>query len=313
MKLILKEAQERILHKYILNEYAGYVNGWSNLIQYIYNHTNKLFNSIRNSYNNQLDDEIVSILRKSYEDTYDDAFPPLVIKENTLNKLGIYNLMTLTIHYIIYSGLDGAAFDKDSITRINNKYNNAEIYISVPNLIVRENELKVSLQHELTHLYQLLKMYKQNGIEHTNNTFQNKFYNSNLEKNNIPNIFSYAFSKIELNAYISELYTELTEKQADMNNYKEIVSNSKIYDLLNLLIKIKNAFSGKNWEKYTTQVINWIDNNPEHIDMFPSNNGMSLQRYNKRLIMMMNDKIKYINAKINKLVERYLMNIKKEQ
>lgn len=310
MRLLINESQEKTLHKYLLKEYGGYVSGFERTINYIYDKISKTVNSLLAK-----DKDIIAKLLTKY-DKDDDLFniiPPLVIDEQTLNKLGIKNVKRLEINYFVSKGNTGGAFNSNA-TDIDedNKFNRIQLYLNIGYTIESNmKNLKEMLQHELTHAYQILRMYREKGVDNTYNNFNNKYYTSDIEKNNLPHIFSYKFSKIELNAYISELYTVLKESNANLTNYKDIVRESTIYQTYRLLIDIEKAFKGNNRIKQTEKVMQWINENPEHVDMFPSSKGMTVERYNKRLIAMCNDKLTYIYDKIRKITERYLMDLQK--
>lgn len=311
MRLLINESQEKTLYKYLLKEYGGYVSGFERTINYIYDKISKTVNSLLAK-----DKDIIAKLLAKY-DKDDDLFniiPPLVIDEQTLNKLGIKNVKRLEINYFVSKGNTGGAFNSNA-TDIDedNKFNRIQLYLNIGYTIESNmKNLKEMLQHELTHAYQILRMYREKGVDNTYNNFNNKYYTSDIEKNNLPHIFSYKFSKIELNAYISELYTVLKESNANLTNYKDIVRESTIYQTYRLLIDIEKAFKGNNRIKQTEKVMQWINENPEHVDMFPSSKGMTVERYNKRLIAMCNDKLTYIYDKIRKITERYLMDIQKK-
>lgn len=312
MRLLINESQEKTLYKYILKEYGGYVSGFEPTINYMYE---KIFLTVKKLLSKNKN--IINDLLKKYSTIIklDNIIKPLIINEATLNKLGIKNVKKIIIHYFVSNNNSAAAFDNNGtdIDEKDNKFDKIELYVNI-GYLVESNfiYLKKSLQHELTHVYQLLRMYRQKGVENTDDTFSNKYYANDVEANNLPQIFSYHFSKIEINAYVSELYTALKESNANMTNYKNVVNNSSIYQNYMLLAKIEEALNGRNKSKYTQEILKWINENPEHVDMFPSSKGMTVEKYNKRLIAMCNDKLTYMYDKIRKITERYLMNIQKK-
>ena len=68
-----------------------------------------------------------------------------------------------------------------------------------------------ALQHELTHVYEYLQKFTKNGYKHSINDLNRKYYNFNDRNNNIVSKLSYMLNQSEINAQISELYTELVD------------------------------------------------------------------------------------------------------
>lgn len=309
MRIIVNESQYNIIYNELLKEYGGYVSGLEKLISYIGNTVVEKINKIilqNKKYNKlQLTDKLSQMYKGKIYTTFN-------IDEKKLMELNINNIENVEIILYFDNNDTYAAFDRNGTMLSDNnngKVDNITIYINGSSVLKDHMQLQLALQHELTHATQLINMYIQKGQTNIDNNFDNKYYTLDLETNNLPKIFSYYFSKLELNAYISELGTLLKQYKADRTNYKEIIQKSDIYQTLLLLRKTYDFLNGNNKEKYTLQIMNWIKDNPQHVDMFPSMEGRNntWQQYNRRLLKMIQDKDEYITKKIDNVVGQYLV------
>lgn len=301
-KLILTENKFNVLL-----EYAGFVNGWQKLIDYIYQYsyekTYKYIKSIVKNTQGKTSEEIFSEFSLNDNVSWEKTFNDWVISENYLNMLNVYGIKNITIKYMIDDDFSGS-FDSDSMSiGKDGKLNNFTIIINVKNLYFNTTDYKQTLQHELSHAYEMMKRIKQNGYDSSKMNYKNKHYNSG---SGIVNGISYYFSKREMNAVISE--TAYLLQQNNPNNEQEcwnLINNSyAITNFYNTLEQIKNGLERN--INYTYSVIEFLKINNEHIDMFPNPRNNNVQSYQRRLIRSAEFKIQYFKNKLNKVVKTYL-------
>ena len=311
-KLILNEDKLNVLL-----EYAGFVSGWQKLIEHIYQYSmNNLLSLIRKYVpiqNRKGSKEDIFYYFETHDDVdLDYPMKSMVIPENHLNMLKISGIGEIVVEYIIDDNL-GGAFDSSSMT-INhktNKLNGFTIILNLKELFLKEESFKQTIQHELTHAYEMMKRYKQHGTFKTDNDFENKFYSTNIvDENNkikIVQAISYFFSKREMNAVVSEIaymlrqYNPKTEQECwDLINKNH---NSTFLYNINAIVKSLT----KNPQR-TIEIMDWIKENPQHSDMFPSIERYKgrPQAYQRRLIKVAQYKLNYITQKINKVIKVYL-------
>lgn len=147
-----------------------------------------------------------------------------------------------------------------------------------------------------------MQRYKKKGELNTNLNQNNRYYNPNK---GIVDGMSYYFSKTEMNAVISETYYMLEQKKP-INEQEcwKIIENSFAAKFLNMLNNIKNGLETN--INYTYTVIEFLQINPQYVDMFPSTRNNNVSSYQKRLVRSANFKIQYFKQKLNKVVKTYL-------
>ena len=301
-KLILNEDKFNVLL-----EYAGFVNGWQKLIDYIYEFsyekTYKYIKSIVKNTQGKSSEEIFSEFSLDDNVSWEKTFNDWVISENYLNMLNVYGVRNITIKYMIDDEV-GGGFDSDSMSiGKDGKLNNITIIINVKNLFFNASNYKQTIQHELSHAYEMMERIKQNGYDSSKMNYNNKHYKSG---SGIVNGMSYYFSKREMNAVISETaYMLQQNKPKNEQECWELINNSyAINNFYRTLMEIKNALERN--INYTYSVIEFLKMNGEHIDMFPNPRNNNVQSYQRRLIRSADFKINYFKQKINKVVKSYL-------
>lgn len=300
-KLILNE------HKLnVLLEYAGFVNGWQKLIDHIYkisyDKTKRLVFSYVKDRFDKTNQEIFEEFELNDNVSWDKPLNDWIIPERHLNMVNVFGIKQITVTYKIDDNMHGA-FDREAISiGQDGKLNNFTIVVNIKTLFINEENYKQILQHELTHAYELMKRHKQKGSERTNMNLNNKYYKLNK---GIVDGMSYYFSKVEMNAFISETAYMLMQKQPK-NEQKcwQLINTNSGGEFLNSLKEIKKGLETN--INYTYSVIEFLKLNPEHSDMFPSTNGYSIQGYQRRLIRVADFKINYFLNKLNKIVKVYL-------
>lgn len=302
-KLILNEDKFNVLL-----EYAGFVSGWQKLIEHIYETSERnLYKLIRSvvplQYLSRPKKEIWEYFENLDNISLDEPMKDFIIVEKHLNMLNVYGIKQITIEYTIDDNL-GGAFNKDSMTvGEDGKLNNFTIILNLRELYLNGEKFKETIQHELTHAYEMLKRYSKKGEVVTNRNFGNKHYTTDAK--GIVNGISYYFSKIEMNAVVSEAAYRLQRMKArNEQDCWDILQNSTCNNFLNTMREIRNGL--ENNINYTYSIIEFLHMNPEHIDMFPSTKGYSIQSYQKRLIKVADYKINYLMKKLNKVVKTYL-------
>lgn len=303
MKLILNENKFNVLL-----EYAGFVNGWQKLIDYIYETSLRNLNMLIRKivplqYRSQSKAQVFDYLENSDYISLDNPMQDLVISENHLNKLNIFGIKQITINYTIDDDLAGAFNNQSMHVGEDGKLDNFTIIVNLKPLYVWGEKYKQTLQHELTHAYEMLKKYKTKGETLTNRNFGNKHYSNNPK--GIVNGMSYYFSKVEMNAVISEAaymlqqYNPRTEEEC-----WKLLREGDCGEFLNVLTQIKNGLETN--ISYTYSVIEFLRMNPEHIDMFPNPRNNNVKSYQKRLVRSAEFKINYFMKKLTKIVKVYL-------
>lgn len=300
-KLILNEDKFNVLL-----EYAGFVSGWQKLIDHIYNISydkiKRLIFSLVKNRMGKTKEEIFNEFEMHDDVSWETPIKSWIIPENHLNVVNVYGIKQITVEYTIDDDMHGA-FDRQSLSiSEDGKLNNFTIIVNVKSLFLFEEKFKQTLQHELTHAYEVMRRYKQKGEDSTNMNFNNKYYKMNK---GIVDGMSYYFSKVEMNAFISE--TAYMLRQYNPKNEQEcwsLIKENGGGDFLNALKQIKNGLETN--INYTYSVIEFLEMNPEHIDMFPTKNGYSVKGYQKRLIRVADFKINYFMKKLNKIIKVYL-------
>lgn len=302
-KLILNENKFNVLL-----EYAGFVNGWQKFIDYIYeisltNLNNLIRKIVPLQYHSQSKQQIFDFLENSDYISLDNPMQNFVITESNLNKLNIFGIKQITINYIIDDDLAGAFNNQSMHIGDDGKLDNFTIIVNLKPLYTLGENYKQTLQHELTHAYEMLKRYKKKGETLTNRNFGNKHYSNNPK--GIVNGMSYYFSKVEMNAVISEAAYMLQQKNPKTEEECwKILRESNCGEFLNILNQIRNGL--KTNISYTYSVIEFLNMNQEHIDMFPNPRNHNVNSYQKRLIRSAEFKVNYFMKKLNKVVKTYL-------
>lgn len=302
-KLILNENKFNVLL-----EYAGFVNGWQKFIDYIYeislrNLNNLIRKIVPLQYRSQTKQQIFDFLENSDYISLDNPMQNFVITESNLNKLNIFGIKQITINYTIDDDLAGAFNNQSMHIGDDGKLDNFTIVVNLKPLYTLGENYKQTLQHELTHAYEMLKRYKKKGETLTNRNFGNKHYSNNPK--GIVNGMSYYFSKVEMNAVISEAAYMLQQKNPKTEEECwQLLRESDCGNFLNVLNQIRNGL--KTNISYTYSVIEFLNMNQEHIDMFPNPRNHNVNSYQKRLIRSAEFKVNYFMKKLNKVVKTYL-------
>lgn len=300
-----------------LLEYAGYVDSFEQLIDYI---AQKFFNHVKqNVVENGIDlYDGFDIIRQQYGEIMKSPnYKPLEslkiesYETNDLmsNKFRVKNILLIPSENTSFN-LSNSIYNQKT-----NMYNWVIININ-PILCFKDDKslgtLKRVLQHELTHVYEYLQRYKQNGYEKSINSFNNKYYNFYDKDKNIVAKLSYELNQSEINAQISEMYREFLDLSKEIN-FKNIDECYRMLQFTNIGKKIKtleelrNRFA--NEIDLTYQIMLWLIKNPSHADMFPkvrNNNPTAMQR---RIVRALDYKIQIINKKVNRALKRFLFNL----
>lgn len=302
-KLILNENKLNVLL-----EYAGFVNVFSYLIDHIYNisyeKVEKLIKSVVKNRFQRTPQDIFQEFEDSDYVSLDEPLKDWIIPQHHLQRVNIKDIKQVTVKYMIDDNIDGG-FDNKSVSINENGFvNNLTIVINIKTMFFNGKGYKNTLQHELTHAYEMIQRHKKNGGEKTNMNFNNKYYK---QEKGVVDGMSYYFSKVEMNAAISETAYLLRQKNAqteqdcwniinDENSYafKYLAALNKIYEGLRTNIN------------YTYTVIEFLKMNPQHIDMFPSVRNNNVASYQRRLLRVAEHKINYFKQKLNKIVKVYI-------
>lgn len=304
---------EKQLRSFIL-EKSGYVTGLDDLINYVYK---TYSNYIKNNYINKIGDgKAVNDYFKSNYDDY-DIISNLKFDKHTLLQYNIDFVDNIDFKLFFLEMYDeqgnlnnnsaNGFFDTNSINTINDRVISFSILLNVMGFIWLDEPTMIStIQHELTHAYERCQFFYKNGRDKTEAMDSNYYDFSEMDENgiNISNII-YTLNKSELNATISETYAFLKSKQANLSNYKDVLEQSPIHDKLMALNVVKKAFI-KNYSGIVDKIYQFNQQNNKYADIFPSSNKKTIRRYQKRLISMVEDKIKYLIVKQNRLIKQYL-------
>jgi hypothetical protein len=300
-----------------LLEYAGYADSFEKLVDYV---AQKFFSCVKqNVVENGIDlYDGFKIVRQQYSEIMNSPnYKPLntirieSYETNDLitNKFRVKNIL-------LYPSQDTCFNLSNSVYNQKTKmYNWAVININ-PLLCFEDDNslrtLKRALQHELTHVYEYLQRYMQNGYEQTKNNFNNKYYNFHDRNNNIVAKLSYELNQSEINAQISEMYREYIDmsKEIHFMNIEEcyrMLQFTNIGKRLKSLEELRNRFA--NEIDLTYQVMMWLIKNPKHIDMFPKVRNNSPITMQKRIVRTLDYKIKIINKKVEKALKKFLFDL----
>lgn len=288
----------------VLLEYAGYVNIFERLVDYV---SDKFYASCyQNAANNGIDiynketlkNEFLNIMKSPYYKPMDR----IIIQSYELNELIPSDVRIKTI--MILPSMDNTSFDIS-----NSVYNEkAKMFTLVclkvnPSLsfgIEGKDKLKKVFTHEFTHVYEYLKRYSKNGYEHSRNEFNNKYYDFHNRENNIIANLSYTLNQSEINAYISELYRDLVDNNMYGKYAYQWLHNTNIGTKIEEIENLKERFI--NEPNLTKEIMEWLVNNPQHRKMFPSIRNNNLQSMQKRLIKMLDFKINSIYKKVDRII-----------
>ena len=303
-----------------IQEKRGYVNGLENFTNYVLNYLENICNRLISNEkikNPDLKFDNRTILKNVFkrhimqygEDNFRNIVQPIKINKQILEQLGVYGIDTFVID--IYANLDSGGFfnQYDSSLKSDGKGWN-EIAISlniIPYIFVNKADVASTIQHEMTHAYEYARQVKNKGSEWTEYNTQNKYYKTSLDDDDTINMMSYIFSQSERNAVISSLYTYLKYNNATKDNYIDIINNSDYAIMLKKMESVSNMIKN-NSNNIVNNIIEWIKNNPEHVDMFPSIKNKSFVRYQKRLLMAINSVINKFKIKGNRIIQYYLNN-----
>ena len=320
MKIILSESQ----YINLLTEYGGNVHGLDNIIKYIIIKSQEfIVQQILNKYQHEgslsIADKVQNLYTLYQNDIDNNGWhlfedDTLSINEQELNQQGIFNLVKIKIYFMLSKHSSGG-FNSDEIYKQKDgKYNGVEIYLEIGSFLSNPyNENFLTLKHELTHMYQFLRMSQKLGSAETaNSSLNNKYYNSKM--NDFVNSCSYYFSTIEQNAVLNELYTLLEQGNYNRYNYQEIFNEDNSYNLF-LTRMIKLITYCKNNQSVAEEVFKVVNSDAKAIDCFPSTKGFTPQRYQKRLINALQSSLNKFKKKTQQIIGTYLMDKykKKEQ
>lgn len=320
MKIILNESQ----YINLLTEYGGNVHGLDNIIKYIITKSQAfIVQQILNKYQHEgslsIADKVQNLYTLYQNDIDNNGWhlfedDTLNINEQELNQNGIFNLVKIQIYFMLSKHSSGG-FNSDEIYKQKDgKYNGVEIYLEIGSFLSNPyNENFLTLKHELTHMYQFLRMSQKLGSAETaNSSLNNKYYNSQM--NDFVNACSYYFSTIEQNAVLNELYSLLEQGNYNRYNYQEIFNEDNSYNLF-LTRMIKLITYCKNNQSVAEEVFKVVNSDAKAIDCFPSTKGFTPQRYQKRLIQALQSSLYKFKKKTQQIIGTYLMDIykKKEQ
>lgn len=304
-----------------LNEAQGYVQGLEKFINYILKYLENIAERIIDKEirkNPELQNEekrnILKVafrrhIKKYGEDNFKNIVPPGRITKDTLENLGINGIEKLIIN--VYANLEsGGAFSQYDSEFDNQRKCWNELSISlniVPFIFSDKSDVATTIQHEMTHAFEYAKKVRLKGEDWADYSSANKYYKTSFTKKDIVKRMSYVFSQSERNAVISSLYTFLDYNNANRNNYKEIVEKSDYYIMLKIMNEILEQLR-TNEDNCVSTIVEWIKNNQEHVDMFPSIKNKSLVRYQRRLITTLGLVIERFKEKGNKIISYYLTN-----
>lgn len=305
-----------------LLENMGNVSYFDKLMEYITNASsrslNRLLLSKMNGINvpeNDVKQRLKALFQvvEKYNISKDMPIDDLVIDEDLLIRFGINNIKQVTIEYIIDYSL-GGGFDNNSIGKLtnDNKIDNITIIANLAILFLNRTDFIVMLRHEFTHAFEIIQRVLKNGLQKTQMSFNNKYYSTQV--NDFINNISYYFSKTEMNAFVSEAYKMLNQSNVtDLNGCYDLLfknEHSSIREFRKELSNIYQLLSNDIY--YTKKIVEFIRRNPEHVDMFPSIKGRSVESYQRRLVKVAYYKISYFDKKINRIIKLYLNDITKK-
>ncbi len=152
--------------------------------------------------------------------------------------------------------------DKNKKLNKNNKFDDIEIHYDI-NKNKFESDLRSLLYHELTHIYQNYCMLLTNKsfYDLLDNQHYDKFIKGKMSYDNVKQVLSdvlYHINKVEQNAYISELQSELENNKDKIHGPQEalnIVKNSVSYKNI---IQSKEILYGLTDNSYSEDIQNKI-------------------------------------------------------
>ena len=291
----------------VLLEYSGFVNKYMNLIDYIYKYSYenlcKMISKVVDT-KGKTKDVIIKEFINSDMVSADKPMRDWIISENYISMTNVDDIRQITIVYMTDENM-GAYIDRNNLRMDSDgKIRNVVIGINIIPLFTKGEAFKSLLQHEFTHLYEFINRYKKNGVDKTNMNFDNKYYST---KSDIVSFMSYYFSKVEMNAVISEtMHVLINGKPKNEEDAWNLIKNSNAMEFINQLNTIENAL--KNNIRNVYAVMEFLKMNPEHVDMFPSVRNNNVGAYQRRLVKVAELKKEYFQNKIKKTIKTYLLN-----
>lgn len=300
-----------------INETRGYVRGLEKFTQYVLDIMEKIKERFIEQYvrNNPQSSNFDDVTKMKYsirdyitkygETNMKSLTQPIEIDSNTLKSLGVYGINKFIVS--IYGNLSSSGMFSQYDSEYNgNNWDELSIELNLFLYMVGgAKEMAATIQHEMTHAYEYARHVKQKGIDSAKNSDKNHYYRSEMNDDNIVNLCSYIFSKTERNAVISSLYTTLQYSNANRENYQEVIQDSDYQIILNKMNEVRNRIANTNDTAFT-EIVQWIKDNPEHVDMFPSIGNKSMTRYRKRLLQSIDSVISNFQTKGTRVVKYYL-------
>jgi len=185
----------------------------------------------------ELVDYIINKVIKKYKQNY--ALIKCNIKEDEIHNINniFFNELILTINVSNNVSDGGYINDKNKKLNKDSKFDYIELEFNI-NKSKFENDLRSLLYHELTHAYQEYCMLFTNKDNLYNSLEKQHYFNFVNNKNSLNNIVGiisdvlYHINKIEQNAYISELRSDLENNKNKIHGPQEalnIIKNSITY------------------------------------------------------------------------------------
>ena len=304
-KVILSENNAKVLL-----EYAGYVNIWNRLIPIISEQFKErcLIHAKENGLDVSGDIDSLYDIYKSMVDNNQitSVMQPFSIYSDDIKEyvpLKFCNLKRIIIMPTYKTSGGSFRPSQMSYNEETKTFNLIVICLSPLLAFSKENKvLKNVLQHELTHAYEFMNKVVKKGYDYAINNMNNRYY-AGINHNNIVDELSYILSKVEINAMISELWQFfLSHKTEDWFLTTEF-KRSTIGKKMERIEVLKYWF--ENDIKYTKEVMKFLEDNPEHSDMFPKTRNNNVSSMQKRIVRALDFKLKYIKNKVNRLINRY--------
>lgn len=214
-----------------------------------------------------------------------------------------------TVRLVVSTKYNGA-FNKWNCTYENEyKVDKISIAVNMIRLIADPKTAYQTVIHELTHAYQFCKTIKKWGKKRTEMYYNNTYYNQDDDdegtlKGYIDD-FLYFKNGRELNAFLSALYATLEKYNANRNNWKEYLQKASSIDYSLSFFKDFKKRVENNENDIVGEIMKFTQNS-EYADTFPSSRNMTKERYQKRLLAMVNNLIKDVVMKCYKVVGKYL-------
>lgn len=298
----------------LIIERKGYVTVFNNIIKdvcsYIFPIMKKWMKNeiFKNSFKEQNMNEKEAVKRKTYD-------------RNTLSNNGINFIDDLTFMFEFNDNESYGSFKKGLVdyTDDGTKLKNVIIRINLKPFLVEgnlEKELPVTLQHELTHVYEHYNRWKANKHNSELSKAYHRISNKDFKS------LIYALNTHEINAAVSELYEYLEQQKPTAKNIDSVIKKSYCYyeTYMNLLLyidKIKDNEDGLAEQAYYyaqkyyyTEDTKDLEDEKKRIkllgEVLPPVNKNTFEKYQKRLVWKMEDMANKLYNKIQRIKKDYL-------